>query len=140
MENKTILIVEDDKLLRGNLQIYLTARNFRVILAGDVDEAVAILKKETPDMILLDLLLPEKHGTVFLELLKKEGSRIPVIVEDKAATAVDVAESALGAILIPHPYNDVKFPNVLRLENSNQLADAVISLFEAIDDNGALSA
>jgi hypothetical protein len=34
----------------------------------------------------------------------------------------------------------VKFPNVLRLENSNQLADAVISLFEAIDDNGALSA
>lgn len=67
-------------------------------------------------------------------------SRIPVIVEDKAATAVDVAESALGAILIPHPYNDVKFPNVLRLENSNQLADAVISLFEAIDDNGALSA
>jgi len=66
--------------------------------------------------------------------------RVPVIVEDKAATAVDVAESALAAILIPHPYNDVKFPNVLRLENSNQLADAVISLFEAIDDNGALSA
>jgi len=66
--------------------------------------------------------------------------RIPVIVEDKAATAVDVAESALSAIVIPHPYNAVSFPNVLRLENSNQLADAVISLFKAIDDNGALSA
>lgn len=67
-------------------------------------------------------------------------ARIPLIVEDMASTAVDVAQSALGAVLIPHPYNAVTFPNVLRLENSNQLADAVISLFEALDDNGVLSA
>ena len=75
-----ILIVEDDVSLQENLQVYLTAQNFRVLQAGDVDEAVAILKKETPAIILLDLLLPGKHGTVLLKLLKKEGSRIPIIV------------------------------------------------------------
>ena len=80
MDSKTILIVEDDASLQEALQIYLTARNFRVLQAGNVDEAVGILKQETPAMIFLDLLLPEKHGTVLLELLKKEGSRIPVIV------------------------------------------------------------
>ena len=75
-----ILIVEDDAPLQQALQVYLTEKNFCVLQAGDVDKAVAILKKETPEMILLDLLLPGKHGTVLLELLKKEGSRIPVIV------------------------------------------------------------
>ena len=75
-----ILIVEDDASLQENLQVYLTARNFHVLQANDVDEAVEILKKETPVMILLDLLLPMKHGTVLLELLQKEGSRIPIIV------------------------------------------------------------
>lgn len=80
MTTKTILIVEDDAPLQDDLQVYLNARNFRILQARDVDEAVAILQKETPDLILLDLLLPRKCGTVLLELLKEEGSRIPVIV------------------------------------------------------------
>lgn len=66
--------------------------------------------------------------------------RIPLIVEDKAATAVDVAESALAAIVMPQPYNKVQFPNVLRLESYDQLADTVLSFFEAIEDAGRLAA
>lgn len=77
---KTILIVEDDALLQDNLQVYLTARNFRILQARDVDEAVSILHRETPNIILLDLLLPGKHGTILLKSLQEEGSHIPVIV------------------------------------------------------------
>jgi DNA-binding response OmpR family regulator len=80
MAIKTILIIEDDAPLRDDLQLYLTARGFHILQAGNVDEAVAILQKETPDLILLDLLLPGKHGTVLLETLKEVGSNIPVIV------------------------------------------------------------
>lgn len=80
MATKTILIVEDDAPLQDDLQVYLTARNFRILQARDVDEAAAILQRETPDLILLDLLLPGKHGTVLLESLKEEDSSIPVIV------------------------------------------------------------
>ena len=80
-------------------------------------------------------------GVLFLSHTK---SRLPSSVLLHNGLDCGILVKAEGificAILIPHPYNDVKFPNVLRLENSNQLADAVISLFEAIDDNGALSA
>lgn len=80
MKAKTILIVEDNMPLQDDLQIYLTARNFRILQARDVDEAIAVLQRETPDLILLDLLLPGKHGTVLLKSLKEVGNRIPVIV------------------------------------------------------------
>jgi DNA-binding response OmpR family regulator len=80
MATKTILIVEDEALLRDELQVYLISRNFRTLLAGNVDEARAIMQRETPDLILLDLLLGGENGIVILESLRDEGSRIPVIV------------------------------------------------------------
>lgn len=80
MTTKTILIVEDDATLQDDLQVYLQSQNFRILQATDVDEAVAILRKKAPDLILLDILLPGTCGTLLLELLKKTGSCIPVIV------------------------------------------------------------
>ena len=80
MTAATILIVEDDKPLQDSLHFYLTARNFRVLQAGTVDEAAVLLRKETPDLILLDLLLPGKRGTVLLESIKTKQKKIPIIV------------------------------------------------------------
>ena len=65
--------------------------------------------------------------------------RIPLIVEDKTTTAVDVAESALAAILMPYPYNQITFRNILRLDATNQLASAVLNLFEGLDSAGVLA-
>lgn len=65
--------------------------------------------------------------------------RIPLIVEDKVTTAVDAAESALAAILMPHPYNRITFQNILRLDQSNQLAHAVLTLFASLADAGVLA-
>ena len=80
MATRTILIVEDDPALQDNLHAYLTSQNFRVLQAGDVDTALSIIKKDIPDAILLDLLLPGKHGTVLLQTMQQEGKRIPTIV------------------------------------------------------------
>jgi hypothetical protein len=65
----------------------------------------------------------------------------PIIVEDHPVTAVDVATSAHSAILVPRSYNAsiINVQNVLRLENDNQLADAVLTAFEALLDNGVLA-
>lgn len=65
----------------------------------------------------------------------------PILVEDHPVTAVDVATNALSAILVPRSYNaSVKsVQNVLRLENDNQLADAVLTAFAALDDRGVLA-
>jgi hypothetical protein len=65
----------------------------------------------------------------------------PLIVEDHPVTAVDVATSAHAAILVPRSYNAsiINVTNVLRLEDDNQLADAVLSFFEGILDAGKLA-
>ncbi len=80
MTTKIILIVEDDAPLQSNLQVYLTAQQYRVLQAGNVEEASEALQTETPDLILLDLLLPGKPGTALLESLKAKECHIPVIV------------------------------------------------------------
>ncbi|MBK8219439.1 MAG: hypothetical protein IPK73_00325 [Candidatus Obscuribacter sp.] len=84
-----------------------------------------------------DIMFNSTHGKkrVMLE------ERIPLIVEDNAETAVGVAQSAMGAIVMPQPYNEgLQFPNVLRLDSSNQLAYAVISFFDKLDDESMLAA
>jgi len=63
----------------------------------------------------------------------------PILVEDHPVTAVDVATSARSAILVPRSYNKVTCQNVLRLEDDNQLADAVLTAFEALLDAGVLA-
>lgn len=80
MPKPTIMIVEDELPLLDNLTLYFTEHHYRVISAGTVDDAVAILATENPDIILLDLLLPKRLGTELLSTLKSQGRNIPVIV------------------------------------------------------------
>jgi hypothetical protein len=63
----------------------------------------------------------------------------PILVEDHPVTAVDVATCAHSAILVPRSYNEITFQNVLRLESDNQMADAVLTAFEALLDRGILA-
>lgn len=63
---------------------------------------------------------------------------IPLLVEDNRTTAVNVADMAHAAILVPTPYNQVTCPNVLRLKSRDELADRVIEVFEALRAKGLL--
>ena len=96
MQEKNILIVEDNEALQESMQIYLGTRNFRIVQARSVDQALQLLQKETPDVILLDLLLPEKNGIVLLESLQEKKSSIPVIVITNMETT-DMREHCLQA-------------------------------------------
>src|SRR5581483_2913901 len=62
-----ILIVEDNESLRLAYSSFLSQENHKVVTAATVDEALSYLAKETPDVILLDMLIPRKNG---IELLK----------------------------------------------------------------------
>ena len=80
---QTILIVEDDSFLQGLAATKLTKDGFTVLTAGTADEASKQLDAATPDLILLDVILP--GGTDGLGILKKirEGiktSKTPVIM------------------------------------------------------------
>jgi len=78
---KKILLVEDEKILGEMYRDKLTQAGLKVYLAFDSEEGLALAKKEKPDLIILDILLPKENGVVFLTRLRKEPevSSIPVV-------------------------------------------------------------
>ncbi len=80
--DKKILAVEDDQAIQKALTDKLRFEGFAVFTASDGKKALELAKSENPDMILLDLILPEKDGLAVLEELKWDGATkdIPVIV------------------------------------------------------------
>jgi DNA-binding response OmpR family regulator len=77
-----ILIIEDEKVLAEMYKEKFEKEGFEVCLAFTSNEGLNLAKKEKPDLILLDILLPGKDGISFLKWFKNEPeiSSIPVVV------------------------------------------------------------
>jgi two-component system alkaline phosphatase synthesis response regulator PhoP len=60
--NKKILLAEDDSILAEMYQLKFTQEGFQVFLAGDGEEAIRSARKNRPDIVLLDILMPKKDG------------------------------------------------------------------------------
>ena len=69
IKEKVLLIVEDDRDIVEKLKFRLGADNYKVIVAYDGKEALAKARQEMPDLILLDLMLPELDGYKVCRLL-----------------------------------------------------------------------
>lgn len=74
-----ILVVEDEAGLRQGLEINLRMENYETVLAADGDEGIRVFHAESPDLVLLDLMLPKKSGFEVLDHIRKF-SKIPVIL------------------------------------------------------------
>lgn len=81
-EKKVILVVEDDKLIRGALKERLNLDGFRIVEAADGMQGYEVAIKEKPNLILLDLMMPHVDGQSMLRLLRKDewGATVPVII------------------------------------------------------------
>ncbi len=77
---KTILIVEDDTAILKGLEDALTAEHFKVISATNGAKGYAMAKRENIDLIVLDLMLPEKNGQEICRDLRKEGINTPILM------------------------------------------------------------
>jgi CheY-like chemotaxis protein len=64
---RTVLIVEDERILREAYRKILSQEGFRVLVAADGEEALAALDDVSPNLILLDMLMPHMDGLSFLE-------------------------------------------------------------------------
>jgi len=76
---KKILVVDDKPELRTLLKSYLTQEGFSVSVAGDGQQALFVARQEKPDLVLLDLMMPEMGGYDFMRLYRRE-AETPVII------------------------------------------------------------
>lgn len=93
-----VLIVEDDRFLRDLLQQKLTKEGFNTIAAVDGEEGLRMAKEKTPQLILLDLILPGVDGFEVLHKMKSDDTlrAIPVIVLSNLGQKEDM-ERAMSA-------------------------------------------
>jgi two-component system alkaline phosphatase synthesis response regulator PhoP len=86
------LLAEDDRFLRKAAEATLARFGFSVLPATDGDEAVRLARTERPDLILLDLIMPKRHGFDVLRELKGDPATasIPVIVLSTLGQESDV--------------------------------------------------
>src|SRR5512140_430118 len=94
---RTILLVDDEPTLRETLAEALEADGFRVVTAADGREALARFREAKPDLVVLDLMLPELSGIEVCRIIRAE-SPVPILMLTAKSTEVDkVVGLELGA-------------------------------------------
>ncbi len=94
---KKILLIEDEKVLLEMYKEKFSQEGYEMVLSIDAEKGLELAKEEKPDLIILDILLPEKNGIFFLEERKKdpEIALIPVVAFSNYDHP-DVRKKALG--------------------------------------------
>jgi two-component system response regulator RegX3 len=94
---RTILVVDDETTLRETLVEALEGEGFRVVSAADGREALTVFRAERPDLVLLDLMLPELSGIEVCRIIRAE-SGVPIVMLTAKDSELDkVVGLELGA-------------------------------------------
>jgi len=118
-EGPDVLVIEDDRFIRDIFVQKLKSEGFQVTEAVDGRRALELLTAHAPELILLDLLLPDIDGFEILERIKKEPplAKVPVIVLSNLGDQESIAHArALGAAdyLIKAHYTPEEIVAVIR--------------------------
>jgi two-component system, OmpR family, KDP operon response regulator KdpE len=112
----TVLIVDDELQIRRLLRVTLEAHNYRVVEAASGQEAITEAAQRRPDLVVLDLGLPDMDGVAALKRLR-EWSHVPVVVlsvrdreEDKVAALDNGADD-----YVTKPFNSAELLARLRV-------------------------
>ena len=84
-----ILIVEDQEDLLKGLEINLSKEGYQVLKATRGDVAVGLALKESPDLIILDVMLPGMNGLDVCRELRQKGSQTPIIMLTAKSEEID---------------------------------------------------
>ncbi len=97
---RRILLVEDSRFLRLTSERSLAHAGYKVVSTGDGAEALPLARKHSPDLILLDMLLPNLGGPEVLQALKEDEitAKIPVVVLSSLSQANEEKLKQQGAV------------------------------------------
>ena len=114
MGNKTILIVDDDAAVLNILERTLTASGYSVLKAQNGKDGISVARQRKPDLVLMDINMPEMSGDVAKETLKDDPITrdIPVIASTGLVTEKEASKPGIGGnIFIAKP---ISSPELLR--------------------------
>ena len=124
---RTILVVDDEATLRETLVEVLDAEGFHVVAAADGREALARFREARPDLVVLDLMLPELSGIEVCRIIRAE-SPIPILMLTAKTSEVDkVVGLELGAddyVTKPFSLRELSARIRALLRRTDQLASA----------------
>jgi DNA-binding response OmpR family regulator len=95
--SQTILVVDDKANIRRLLQDYLTEQGYRVLVAENGREALYVARAEKPDLILLDIMMPEMDGYEFMRAWRQERPTPVILLTAKLDETDKVIGLELGA-------------------------------------------
>jgi len=119
-----ILLVDDDEHILRSLEIYLKMEEFRVMTAPGGREALDVLKDTRPDLIVLDIMMPEIDGFQVLEYIKGDPKikNVPVIMLTAKSQDIDVLKG----------YQEGIASYMTKPFNLNELVDNINLIFESL--------
>jgi CheY-like chemotaxis protein len=112
LDHKTVLVVDDAPLNRKLIRTLLAMKKIRVLEAQDAEQAFELIRREAPDLVLMDLQLPGLNGLEATRMLKSEPKTkdIPVVILSAGSIREDDAEireaGCAGLILKPFGAED----------------------------------
>lgn len=101
-----IMIIEDDPVIRSELQILLSGNGYTVITVEDFASTVGIVEAEKPHLILLDIKLPQENGFSICSQIRAF-SEVPIVFVTSSNSDMDELNSIMlgGDAFITKPYN-----------------------------------
>ena len=76
---KKILIIDDESQIRTMLKMMLEKEGFDTIVASNGKEGMQLFREEAVDLVITDIIMPEKEGVELIQELKKNDSNLPII-------------------------------------------------------------
>jgi DNA-binding response OmpR family regulator len=93
----TVMVVDDEKRLVSLVESYLVQEGFRVVTAYNGKEALSVGRRENPDLIILDLMMPEMDGYEFIEAYRQDHNTPIIILTARVEETDHVMGLDLGA-------------------------------------------
>jgi two-component system response regulator MprA len=103
-EGPPVLVVDDDDSIRSMLIDTLSYEGYRVIGARDGMEALAAMERETPFVVLLDVLMPMLDGGSFANAVRESGMQVPIVVMT-ASDAPGRSREIHADAYVPKPFD-----------------------------------
>ncbi|HAH06639.1 MAG TPA: hypothetical protein DCM05_08965 [Elusimicrobia bacterium] len=88
-EKKVVCIFEDNLDIQLLLKIFFTKRGYQPVITGDGVEAVAVVKKHSPILIMMDVIMPGKDGIEACKELRESGVATPIVILTSKAYSED---------------------------------------------------